>query len=127
MPIYTIFDKITGAMTRQISKPKNDGPPVVSGNEIYLKGDNCKNIVVFDERSQAVVLYDKPKSSITLTDTKLENLPNPTIVTISGNGATFRETIEDGEFEFSVDVPGEYVVKCESKVELPVEYKVVIK
>lgn len=118
--LYTIFSQ-NGQVSRVILKPNSDGYPKLKGGEIYVEGDHKNKIYLNGQ------IIDKPKSKITLTGTKLENLPNPTIVTISGNGATFRETIEDGEFEFSVDVPGEYVVKCESKVELPVEYKVVIK
>ena len=120
MAQYSIFNKKTGALKCVIGIPKGLGPPKVSDGQIFLSGDHKGKILVGDK------IIFKPKSKITLTGTKLENLPNPTTVTISGNGATFRETITDGVLRFNIDTPGEYLVRCESDVELPAEFKVTL-
>lgn len=116
---YTIFSK-EGVSIRIIRKPDADGPPSLNENESYVIG-NHKNKILVDGQ-----ITDKPESRITLTGTKLEKLPNPTEVTITGNGARFREIITDGEFYFSIDTPGKYIVKCKSSIELQKEFEVII-
>lgn len=121
--VYYVYEKISGAGISIESRPKGDCI-------INLDEGQDKTLAKFDFDTQlfdGVKVNDKPFSKIILTGTKFENLPKPTTVTITGNGAIFRETIEDGEFEFSVDVPGKYTAKCESRVELPIEFEVVIK
>lgn len=120
MPQYSIFSSDEGHLIRILGKPKGDGPPAMNEGEIYIEGSHRDNILVDGQ------ITDKPESRITLTGTKLENMPNPTMVTITGNGATFRRTITDGTYQFTIDMPGEYMVKCESKVELPIEFKITI-
>ena len=115
MAVYTVFNA-DGTRRRLVSKPDADGPPKVGKGRSYLPGE-IKNKLFVNK-----VLIDKPESKITLIGTKLENLPNPTTVTIAGNGATFRRTITDGIYEFTLDMPGEYMIKCESKVELPITF-----
>ena len=117
---YTVFSTITRAQLCVRSKPISDWPPCVSEDEVYREGVYGKEYILSDD--QEVILA--PKSAITLIGTKLENLPIPTKVTITGNGATFRRTITDGTYEFSINVPGEYAIKCESRVELPIDFKV---
>lgn len=125
MGIFTIFSKTTRLPLRTIAKPNAEGAPELrSADEVFFEGFFSSKEYFLDNDDKVSL---KPESRITLTGAKLEDLPNPTTVTITGNGARFRETIEDGKFEFSVDVPGEYIVKCEAKVELPIEFKVVIK
>ena len=118
--LYTIFSQ-NGQVSRVILKPNSDGYPKLKGGEIYVEGDHKNKIYLNGQ------IIDKPKSKITLTGTKLENLPNPTIVTISGNGATFRRTIKDGVYEFSIDEPGNYAIKCESRVGLPITFDLEVK
>lgn len=129
MGTYTIFAS-DGTQARKVSKPKADGPPAIDNGETMFEGSYSDDMVLIDGE-----IINKPESSIVLVNSeataetgtiKLVNVPNPTEVVITGNHTTFRETIEDGGLEFSLDVAGEYTVKCESKLELPVEFKVVI-
>lgn len=117
---YYIYSKSDGHGIGIESRPKDDCL-------INLEPNQAKTLVNFDFFTQLFLngmVIDKPASKITLTGTKLENLPNPTTVTITGNSATFVRTITDRAYEFTVDVPGEYMIKCESRVELPIEFKI---
>lgn len=119
---YTVFSETTGERLRVSSRPKNEGPPPIKAGTVCVEG--------FLENTKLYVdgkIVDKSASKIILTGTKLKNLPNATEVTITGNGATFRRTITDGIYEFTLDMPGEYMIKCESGIELPIEFKVTIK
>lgn len=120
--LYSIFSS-DGTHKCNLSTPELDPQllPDEEKGEVIIEGHYDNSVIYRDGK-----IIEKPESNIILTGTKLENLPNPTKVIITGNGAAFRETIEDGEFEFSIDVPGEYTVKCESRIELPIEFKVTI-
>lgn len=120
MPIYTIFNTVTGRK-RVVLKPRTEGSPTLSDDEIFVEGKHNDKILVDGK------IADKPASKITLIGTKLENLPNPTTVTITGHGATFRRIITDGIYEFSIDVPGKYIIKCESRVGLPITFDLEVK
>lgn len=126
---YTKFDK-DGRPVYTLTAYDEDVLPSLDLGEIYKEGqfDNTK-ILVDGE------IIEKPESSIVLTNSEataktgtisLTNIPNPTTVTITGNYTTFRRDITDGEYEFSIDVAGKYTVKCDSRVELPIEFKVTI-
>lgn len=114
---YTVFHS-DGSCKCKLSTPVSSSSLIPSDGEIIVKGDHRGKILVGGQ------IIDKPVSRITIIGTKLNNLPDPTEITIKGNGAIFRRTITDGVYEFSIDVPGEYTVKCESKVELPIEFKI---
>lgn len=128
MPEYTIFDKTTGKHLCVMGIPKSDGLPKLKKTEIYLPGKYKNKVVFVNEESQAISLHDKSISSVKMSQNEqgvlLENLENPTRITITGNGATFHRVIIDGTYQFSIDIPGDYVVKCESDIELPIEFKV---
>ena len=132
MTIYTIFSKKSGKNLRRISKPRSDGSPGLNKDEIFFPGEiSPDKILSINEKPQAISLRDKPESSIKMSqDAKgvlLENIENPTMIIITGNHASFRRVITDGEYEFSIDEPGEYLIKCESEVELPIEFKVTVR
>lgn len=120
---YTLIDEATGLVLRKRRKPDGEGEPELKPGQIYIVGHDI------DARTQLYLdgqVVNKQIPQITLTGTKLENLPNPTKVTITGNGASFHKTITDGTYEFSIDVTGKYTVKCDSRVELPIEFKATI-
>ena len=120
--VYYIYEKISGAGVSIESRPKYDCV-------INLDDGYDKTSIKFDFNTQlfdGVKVKNKQPSKITLTGTKLENLPNSTSITITGNGAIFRREIADGTYTFSIDIPGEYIIKCESRTELPIEFKVTI-
>ncbi len=129
MAVYTVFSR-KGPIVRIISKPQSDGPPGLKFNETFIPGNHKDKIIFVTEKSQAITLHEKPESSITLATGdgffKLENLENPTRIIITGNHASFHRVITDGEYEFSIDDPGEYLIKCRSDVEQPIEFKVTI-
>lgn len=128
---YTIFFQ-NGTCKCNLSTPASGPPPLPDEErgEIIVEGHYDNRVIYRDGE-----IVEKPESSIALVNSeaaaetgtiKLTNMPNPTAVMITGNHTTFRESIEDGEFEFSLDVAGEYTVKCDSKIELPIEFKVTI-
>lgn len=123
---YYIYDKITGVGQGIESRPKNDC-------NIQLSPTQEKTLKKFDAKIELfqngkVVGKKDPivKMSQDAKGVLLENLENPTRITITGNGTTFHRVITDGAYQFSIDTPGDYVVKCESDVELPIEFMVTI-
>ena len=126
---YTIF-KENGACKCVLSGPTQIKSSRSLRKEFIIPGDHRGKIVFVNEKSQAVSLHDTPESSIKMIQDEkgvlLENLENPTRIVITGNGESFHRTITDGAYQFLIDTPGNYVIKCESDVELPIEFKVKI-
>lgn len=130
MSFYTIFSKETGVQLRVISKPNASGPPLVTEGEIYRTGIFGRDSILVGGQ-----VTQKPPPSITINTTQakasietitLSSIPNPTKIIITGNDSCFIRNITDGLYEFSIDVPGNYIVKCETDIELPIEFKVTI-
>ena len=134
--IFTRFNK-NGCPLNVITCYDGDLLPELNEGEVYLEGnyDDKNTIISINEKSQAITLCEKESSAITINATvvkagdflKLGNLSNPTTIEITGNHSHFRRVITDGEYEFSLDVPGDYLIKCESGVELPIEFKVTVR
>lgn len=123
--IVTKFSKDGNALFTLACYEEEMLPPLSEGESYIDGGYNDKYFLVNGK------IIDKPTSKIiftgTKTGTKLKNIPNPTTVTITGYGTTFKRVITDGTYKFSVDMPGEYTVKCEPGIELPIEFKVTMK
>ena len=127
MPTYTVFDKESGVPIYCTNVPIKDGMPNVGDGKAVKPGNHLNKILAYNN------LFDRPKCSIKLLNDnakasteyiKLADIPNPTIIEVEGNGEAFVRKITDGEYEFSIDTPGEYTIKCEPCDELPVEFKV---
>lgn len=128
---YTIFLQ-DGTCKCNLSAPALGPQPLPDEerSEVLVEG-HYDNSVIY--RNGEII--SKPESNIILINSeataetgtiRLTNIPNPTEVMITGNHTSFRRDVTDGEYEFSLDVVGEYTVKCDSKIELPVEFKVTI-
>lgn len=126
--MFTVFSGTNNTQLYIKSKPVADGPPCLKDDEVYIEGRYGKEYLLINNE---VVL--KPESSITISSLEavvsigtitLSNMPNPTRVTITGNGQIFNRNITDGSYSFSLDVAGDYTVKCEADTELPIEFQV---
>lgn len=123
---YTIFSQ-NGTCKCNLSAPVADPQPLPNEErgEIIVEGHYGSRVIYRDGE-----IINKPESSITIGQTgdtvTLRNLLNPTVVDISGNGTSFKETVLDGVLEFTVDTPGTYKIQCQSKFELPIEFTVTI-
>lgn len=125
--IYTIFDKNTGAQKFIWNIPSTEDVPQVGVDEIIKEGTfSSDKILLFNN------IFNKQLSKIMISGNKiktkeyitLSNLENPTKVEIQGKNIYFEREIIDNNYEFSFDLPGEYIIKCDSQLELPIEFKI---
>ena len=97
---------------------------------MFLEGCFDSKTYILNNNNEII---NKPESSIILVNSEatastgtiiLSNMPNPTKVHITGNGDTFNRKIIDGSYEFSLDVAGDYIIKCEPDIKQPIEFQV---
>ena len=130
---YTLFDQ-NGLSQACITAYEDDILPEHPGCQWIEGSFNYNELIFVDEKSQTITLCEKTASAITINLStvkvgeflKLENMPDPTMIEVIGNYSRFRRIITDGEYEFSLDTPGNYKIKCDSGVELSIEFKVTI-
>ena len=133
MATYSIFD-VNGAHVRTVSKPTKDGAPKLNAGEVFFEGSHEGKIAQpLKDRIEGIQLTEKQPSNVKISCLEekvatgiitLSNLVNPTKVSITGNGQTFIRNVNEKSYDFMLDTPGDYVVSCESQIELPIEFKV---
>ena len=122
----TIFDPRSGKINRVIIAPFGVAQDQVQEGESWVDGHSDDLIHYVD----GGLIVNRPtmpgtlnKTTITAdsTDTAIiSNLPQPCTVTFAGQ--TY--LVEDGEFAFTADIPGSYIVEVEAFPHLPATFTV---
>lgn len=126
---YTIYELLTGRILRQRSRPVADGPPTVRRGEGYIPGDysSLTHKIVAGEavlKTYNPAIIDKAQITAGTEYAMISNLSVSSRVRIQGNNWATVDEVGDGEFEFSIDTPGEYNVTCSSDLDLDIEFQV---
>lgn len=125
---YIIYNINTGKPRGFQVRPKGDPPHNLPQNHVCFEGD-CDlitDLIINDK------ITPRPESSITIStseimattgEVKLSNIPSSGAkIRITGNGQSFYRNVTDKSYEFLLDTPGNYVVQCESDVQLPITF-----
>jgi hypothetical protein len=119
----------------QVEVPEGLDARIVSFNDYQkydeVMGANGTKYLSYNTQTEAFDLLDTPAVPATIDKTTMaangieiatvSNLPNPSDVCV-GLSEAYRVT--DGVFEFSVDTPGSYKIKCWSPYYLEKEFTV---
>lgn len=124
--IYTKFNE-NGAVKGYFTCYDEDALPILPNGWIAREGQiDADYILVGDETVK------KPESSITISTSGITATTGEVVLSyipssgarirITGNGQSFYRNVTDKSYEFLLDTPGNYVVQCESDVQLPITF-----
>jgi len=125
MSNFVVYSKDTGEISRYGTAPEGMVNMQAKSREAVLlgSGDDRKNYVDINTNElRECAPIDADLSSKTLTadgadSITITNLPKPCIVTLDHSS----HEVTDGVFEFTIDLPGEYIVRVEAMHRLPYE------
>lgn len=123
---YTKFNE-NGAVTGYFACYDEDTLPTMKQGWTIREGQVDPSYILVNDET-----IKKPVSSITISTSEitattgeviLSNIPSAGArIRITGNGQSFYRNVTDKSYEFLLDTPGDYVVQCESDVQLPVTF-----
>lgn len=113
----TIYATDTGEIKRNVSCPESMRLAQLTDGESYVLGAYEDDKQYIDIDTGSVVNKTKMPAIINKTEIQadgldavvISNLPVPVLVFVSEIGSY---DIDDGEFGFTIDTPGEYRIKC---------------
>ena len=112
-----VYDERDGRIKRNVICPTNMVDIQIGIGESYIVGQADPNLQYIDTsdkkamyKSELMVEIDKVEIISDGIDTAIiSDLPDPSIVIVND---IYIYEVTDGSFEFTIDTPGEYKIKC---------------